>query len=73
MKVLARLRCFVRNQHVPVRHPLGGFKCAECGCAGADFGAMGFDSGYVPLMRTLYSRHHHGELTRTSSWETRVA
>jgi len=51
--MLARIRCFFRNQHRPVRHPLGGFRCEECGWAGADLEEMGFvGSGYVPLGRS---------------------
>ena len=41
--MLGSLRCFFRNRHEPVRHPLGGFRCAVCGTAGADLEDMGFD------------------------------
>ena len=48
LAMLARLRCFLRDHHNPARHPLGGFKCADCGAAGADLEEMGFeDAGYV--------------------------
>ena len=60
------LRCFWRRHHVPVRQPVGGFRCAACGAAGADLSDMGFE-GYVAPMRVVYSRQH-GALTRTSSW-----
>ena len=67
--MIAWLRCFVRNRHNPVRHPLGGFKCADCGEAGADLEQMGFaDSGYVLPVRRLFSRDNR-EFTRTASWE----
>src|SRR5207253_913572 len=67
--VIAWLRCFVRNHNNPVRHPLGGFKCADCGEAGADLEQMGFvDSGYVLPVRRIFSRDK-GEFTRTASWE----
>ena len=62
------LLCFWRRHHVPIRHPLGGFRCSACGAAGADLSQMGFD-GYVSPMRLLYSREY-GQVTRTSSWET---
>jgi hypothetical protein len=46
--MLARIRCFLRSQHNPVRYPLGGFKCADCGATGADLDEMGFEgAGYV--------------------------
>jgi hypothetical protein len=47
-----------------MRQALGGFRCAVCGLAGADLGAMGFD-GYVAPMRLTYAREH-GQLTRSS-------
>jgi hypothetical protein len=55
--MLARLRCFVRQYHQPVRHPLGGFRCVECGAAGADLDEMGFPgSGWVAPTRRTYGR-----------------
>jgi hypothetical protein len=46
--MLARIRCFFRNYHNPTRHPLGGFRCVDCGWAGADLEEMGFaGAGYV--------------------------
>src|SRR5712692_4640301 len=67
--MIAWFRCFVRNHHNPVRHPLGGFKCADCGEAGADLEQMGFaDGGYVMPIRRVFSRDR-GEFTRTGSWE----
>lgn len=41
--------CFFRRRHEPRRHPLGGFRCADCGHAGDDMAAFGFGvgSGYV--------------------------
>lgn len=50
--MLARLRCYLRDHHNPARHPLGGFKCSDCGAAGADLEEMGFeDAGYVLARR----------------------
>lgn len=66
---MAWFRCFVRNRHNPVRYPLGGFKCADCGEVGADLDQMGFvGGGYVPTERRIFSRDR-GEFTRTMSWE----
>jgi hypothetical protein len=42
-------RCFSRGQHEPFRHPLGGFRCRDCGLAGStltDFGHYEHD-GFV--------------------------
>jgi hypothetical protein len=52
--MLAWLRCLlVKQRHNPVRHPLGGFRCADCGATGADLEAMGFEGGgYVDVRRT---------------------
>jgi hypothetical protein len=67
--MLAWIRCYLRNHHNPARHPLGGFKCSDCGEAGADLEQMGFvGSGYVMPVRRVFSRDH-GEFTRTGSWE----
>jgi len=67
--MIARFLCYLRHHHNPVRHPLGGFKCADCGEAGADLEQMGFvDGGYVMPIRRVFSRNH-GEFTRTGSWE----
>jgi len=42
--MLAWFRCLIRSHHDPIRHPLGGFQCAECGAVGAHLGEMGFAS-----------------------------
>jgi hypothetical protein len=67
--VIAWLRCLLRRRHNPRRHPLGGFRCEDCGVAGADLEEMGFDygSGWVPPLRRTYDRKH-GILTRTAGW-----
>ena len=65
--MLAKMRCYFRSRHEPVRHPLGGFRCADCGTAGADLRDMGFEA-YVSPMRTLFSRDPI-ETTRTTAWE----
>src|SRR6266849_1637582 len=49
--MIAWFRCFVRNHHNPVRHPLGGFKCADCGEASADLEQMGFADGVLGAER----------------------
>lgn len=65
----AWLRCWMRKHHNPVRHPLGGFKCTDCGMAGADLDEMGFaGGGYVLPIRRLFSRDK-SEFTRTMAWE----
>ena len=61
------LRCFWRRHHVPMRHYLGGFRCAVCGVPAADLSQMGFD-GYVGPRRVTYVREH-GQITR-SSWDS---
>lgn len=51
------MRCTLGGEgHDPVRHPLGGFRCARCGKSGRDLDAFGFaGEGYVsePLRRRL--------------------
>lgn len=57
-------------RHDPVRHPLGGFRCARCGAIGADFADLGYTgSAYIATVRRVYSRDR-ADLTRTSSWDT---
>jgi hypothetical protein len=66
--MLAWLKCFLRRRHDPVRHPLGGFKCAECGAAGADLEAMGFENGgWVPPIRRTFDRKH-SVITISDGW-----
>lgn len=63
-----RIRCWWRERHNPARHPLGGFVCRDCGEAGADYEAMGFErGGYVGPTRTRFSRERR-ELTR-GGWD----
>ena len=67
--MFARLHCALRSSHNPARHPLGGFRCVDCGFVGVDLDEMGFaDGGYVLPTRRLFSRQR-GELTRTMAWE----
>ena len=67
--IYRRLRCFVREQHVPQRHPMGGFICKECAFAGADLDEMGYlGAGYVAPIRKVFNRNNR-ELTRTEAWE----
>lgn len=52
-----RLCCFLRGQHTPVRQPVGGWRCSECGRPGADLGEMGMDStGYVDTLTRTWDR-----------------
>ena len=63
--------CYWRNRHEPMRHPLGGFRCADCGFASESLDEMGFpDAGWVRPVRKIYARDGRGggELTRTSEW-----
>lgn len=51
-----------------MRHPIGGFKCADCGTAGDSLDDMGFQGdGYVPPMRRTFSRERYEGFTR-SDW-----
>ncbi len=68
MKPFTWLRCYWRGWHEPQRHPLNGFRCADCGFAGASLDEMGLGSGYVSLVRKTYDRKDGG-ITRTSQWE----
>lgn len=55
--MIARARCFLRQRHSPVRHPLGGFRCADCGTAGADLDEMGFPGGgWARVQRKVFDR-----------------
>ncbi len=44
-----RMRCTLGGEgHDPVRHPLGGFRCARCGKSGGNLDDFGFaGEGYV--------------------------
>lgn len=63
-------RCFFRGLCNPVKHHLGGFRCAECGTSGTDMGQFpGHEgAGYVPPVRRTFDRRH-SEWTRTVAWE----
>lgn len=66
---LAALLCWIHGYHPPVRHPLGGFTCRECGHAGADLSAMGFPGGgYISSLRLVFQREHGGTTTRTTAF-----
>jgi len=53
--MFARLRCALRQHHLPRRHFMGGFLCVECGATGADLEEMGFaDSAWVAPRRPTY-------------------
>jgi hypothetical protein len=53
----AWLCCVFRGRHNPARHPLGGFRCLDCGAAGADLEDMGFeDLAYVHATRRAIAR-----------------
>ena len=57
-----RFRCLGR--HDPIRHPLGGFRCARCGRAGADLEAMGWGAGYVTPSRAVFGRGRNQGITQ---------
>jgi hypothetical protein len=66
--MLAWLRCLVRRYHRPRRYPLGGFRCVECGAAGADLDEMGFTgSGWVAPTRRTFDRKH-AAVTVSAGW-----
>jgi len=54
--MLARLRCALRQHHQPRRHPLGGFRCVDCGAAGADLEEMGFSGSAWVAPRRSFDR-----------------
>lgn len=57
------------TRHDPLRQPLGGMRCRDCGKAGADLDDMGFTGeGYVPPTRRTYDRDA-GAFNRTSHWD----
>lgn len=60
------VRCALRRRHNPVRHPLGGFRCQDCGLAGADLEDMGFQGGgwIAPVHLVGDGR----SVTRTADW-----
>ena len=65
-KFLIRFSCWKKGVHEPVRY-LGGFKCSLCFYTGADLKDMGFDAGYVSLLRKLFTRQYR-QITRTYYW-----
>jgi hypothetical protein len=65
-----RIRCALRGHHNPVKHPLGGFRCTECGAAGETLDDMGFEGGsYVGPLRRTFDRGPYGGLTRSEGYE----
>jgi len=65
--MFASLRCFLRKHHNPMRHPLGGFKCADCGAVAEDLEEMGLGHGYVSPIRRLFSGRARND--RVNRWE----
>lgn len=56
-----RIRCELRGWHQPVRHPLSGWRCFQCGKASADFDGLGFLGGsFVGPLRHTFSRDGAG-------------
>lgn len=48
--MIAWLRCWLRERHEPVRHPvLPGWRCSDCGKAIADV-------GFVSITRPVFAR-----------------
>ena len=63
--VWAGILCAIAwRYHKPVRQPLGGMRCSACGKPGAGFEDFGLP-GYVPPMRTEFSRVNGGTVTRS--------
>lgn len=52
------------RRHRPVKQPLGGFRCEHCRKPAASMDELGY-SGYVPPLRTQFSRENHGTVTRS--------
>lgn len=69
--MLGWIQCQVLGyRHEPIRHPLGGFRCARCGAVGSDLGDLGFEgSSQIAAVRRVYCRER-GDLTQTSAWDT---
>jgi hypothetical protein len=62
------LRCWWRDRHDGVRHPLGGFWCRSCGFAGVDQDEMGYrGTAYVQAQRRVFNRDGH----RPAGWGAR--
>jgi hypothetical protein len=55
--MMAWLHCMLRGYHAPERQLVGGFRCADCGRAGADLEEMGFENfGYAPVLQRSLAR-----------------
>ena len=55
--MMAWFHCWLRSHHNPVRHPLGGFRCSDCGAMGVSLREMGFkELGYVATPRKRFLR-----------------
>jgi hypothetical protein len=68
LRILSAVRCFFRGHHNPVRHPLGVFKCADCGALARDLDDMGLHGhGYVSPVRRLFSGRSRDD--RINRWE----
>ena len=63
------VRCAARGACRPVRHPLGPFRCADCGTAGADLDEMpGYSGqGYVASTRRVMDSDRRAS-GRTTEW-----
>lgn len=60
----------LKRRHDAVKQLIGGYRCRDCGTAGADLAAMGCldRTAYVSPVRKVFNREYH-EVTRTSAWE----
>ncbi len=66
---MSKLMCFARGRHEPRRHPLGAWRCEDCGVGLADLAEAGLlDSSHVPIIRRVYQRGKAGGTTRTDAW-----
>jgi hypothetical protein len=63
--MFSRFQCWLRSHHDPARHPLGGFRCRECGAMGLDLGEMGFQElGSLSRTRKLVMRDERASRIR---------
>ncbi|PYQ54812.1 MAG: hypothetical protein DMF78_04435 [Acidobacteria bacterium] len=63
----AWFHCWLRSHHNPARHPLGGFRCLDCGAMGIDLRDMGYkELGGLTRNRRFFSRDDTSWTARSS-------
>lgn len=66
---MARLRCWLRGRHEPDKQLIGGYRCRDCGAAGAGLKEMGtLDDDRVGPVATTFDRRDGG-VTKSERWE----